>query len=134
MEIESNSFVEQQEDFRKIARDFGITGETIARMALSPDRALACVEAAQAKYAGPGLAVHMFDAGDPPTQRDRKQGPKTNLAAPIPDCDVCGGDRFVRHSERAPQMSAWMREHKISPNVEELIEVLRPCPNCGPTL
>jgi len=124
---ELSSDAETEQRFRDRAQAFGIEQRTIERMALSPSRALACVEEARRRGTGPGLAVHMFDAGDDPSQGRKVRGP--NLYAES-SCMECGGDRFVVVDTRAPVQSAWMTEHKITASADE-IEVYAPCPACG---
>jgi hypothetical protein len=129
-EFDDDAFKREQANFRTLALNEGMTGETVERLAKNPSRALACLEAAMHKGAGPGLAVHMFDAGDHPSKRERTT-PRTNLHAAPSSCQICGGDRFVVVSTRVPQQSAWMKEHGIEPNEAELIEEYGPCPKCG---
>ena len=106
----------------------GITGETVARMSHSPERALACVQEAVRRGGGPGLAVHIFDAGDWP--REPKSS-STNLHAPAGECQTCGGDRFVLVARRPVVQSIWMREHGITPPADSAIEEMAACPDCS---
>lgn len=55
----------------------------------------------------------------------------TNRTAHV-TCETCGGDRFVTYSMRRPEQSVWMREHGITPNYDNLIEEVAPCPDCNP--
>ena len=131
-EIEDDAFKREQHNFKTLALNEGMTGESVDRLAKNPTRALACLEAAMQKGAGPGLAVHMFDAGDHPSKRER-QAPKTNLHAAVTQCEVCDGDRFIVDHVREPQQSAWMHERGIEPNRDEVLEVYVRCPKCGAT-
>jgi hypothetical protein len=54
----------------------------------------------------------------------------TNLVVDV-NCPRCGGDRFVLAGTRPPAQSAWMRERGIEPNKTQVIEEMRPCPQCG---
>lgn len=56
----------------------------------------------------------------------------TNLSAAVTDCSTCDGDRFVVYTRRKQGQTAWMMEHGIEPNENELIEEMAPCPDCGP--
>lgn len=91
-EIEDNNLLTLADEFRAAAFALGISGETVARMAKSPERALACVEETARLGKGPGLAVHMFDAGDWPRA---PKGQSMNAHAPVTSCSTCDGDRFV---------------------------------------
>jgi len=126
METESSSIQSLTEDFQAAARAIGITGQTISRMSLSPERALACVHEANKRGAGAGLAVHIFDAGDWP-QKPKERG--TNLAVES-KCAQCGGDRFVVVNTRQPVQSSWMAERGIQPT-SEAIEEYAPCKSCN---
>ena len=105
-EIESNDSTQSfADDFRAAAFALGISGETVARMANSPERALACVQECERLGKGPGLAVHMFDAGDWPKERkSSSKDTRMNAFAPPSDCALCDGDRFVMDGlYRCPQ-------------------------------
>ena len=126
MEFESSELQALTEDFRAKAFDFGIKGETVARMSKSPERALACLEEAIRRMAGPGLAVHMFDDGDFPQPPPRKG---TNLHSAITACPTCDGDRFIVYSTRPSEQSMWMKEHGLE--AKGYSEQMAPCPDCN---
>lgn len=131
MDETSSSRLTPKMRFRADGIAFGISSETVERMALSPERALACLDAARKRGGGPGLVVHMFDAGDWPGRNDTPTPSGTNLAARATDCQTCGRDRFVVVSKRRPQTSQWMKEHGITANADEWIEEYAPCYSCS---
>lgn len=62
----------------------------------------------------------------------RKNRPQAyNRPAPLVDCSICGGDRFVVYAKRKPLTTAWMHEHGIEANEQEMIEEMAPCPECN---
>lgn len=76
------------------------------------------------------MTLETDDFGFKIEDKQEKKTPRTNQAAPIPDCDTCGGDRFVVVAMRPPYQTAWMKEKGIEPSSEKFIE-LAPCPDCN---
>lgn len=56
----------------------------------------------------------------------------TNRSATPTRCELCGGDRYVTVRLRAPEQTAWMRQHGLKPSTVSFHEETAPCPDCHP--
>jgi len=107
---DEQTFGETEQRLRERARALGLSSRSIERLALSPTRALACVEATIQRGGKPGLAVRMFDDGDDPHVASEGAMTSPYAVVEVLEPNAYGGERCIRRQvELGPAGAASLR-------------------------